>query len=246
MQGGLRRRFSRDVEKIVTEILREETKDHLRSVSNLGMARELGMYSSGTIPHFLVMVMSALYGPKNANIATLLHWSDMFLFNQGEDAVKRYGTFLPDTFSTPIGVEQLAEFYERYPNRRGLFPALRDDGFGVLNLVDLAHDYNTHRNLCIQTIVASNALNATTSVEANSIIKAHGFNAVEIIGTFLTHELTGNPGVDIAAKVEYVWTVNQSGHSSERIPVAKLSDGGKMSGPKTAIARIKSDFNLPE
>lgn len=244
VQGGLRRRFSREVERVVTEILRDEAKDHLRSVSNLGMARELGMYSSGTIPHFLIMVMSAIYGPKEANIATLQHWSDMFLLNQGQEAVKRYGTFLPDTFGTPVGVAQLAEFYKRYPERRGLFPALREDGFGIQAMINLALRYNRYHNLGISTLVPSNGLDNITSVGANQLIKAHGFNTVQIIGTHLTHNMTGNDGVDIVAKTEYVWHVDQFSRPSARIPVGKLSDGGKMSGPEEAIARIKSDFPL--
>lgn len=244
--AGLRREFSYEVSKKAAEIFQEIAGDYVRSVSDVRLAHELKYYCSGTIPHFLIQVMAALDGYREANISTLYHWSNMFLMGHGQEAKKRYGSWLPDTFTTKVGMDALVEFYKRYPDRRGLYGGVREDSMGTENFVPFVDKYNRKHNLGITTIVPSNGLNMETAHLAKEFVVKAGYNCTELIGTSISHDVTGHPGIDIVAKVVEVWRVDELGRPSRRIPVCKIGDGGKTSGPQVAVDEAYRVLRLNE
>lgn len=244
VQAGLRRQRSYEVAKKATEILLDTAKDYVRSISDVRLARELGYYCSGTIPHYLIQVLAALDGYGEGNISTMYHWSNMYLVGKGQEAIKRYGAFLPDTFKSKVGMDSLVEFYRRYPDRRGIFAGLREDSMGTEKFVPFVDAYNHEHNLGITTIVPSNGLTMETAHVAKDIVTSAGYNCTELIGTFITHDLTGHPGIDLVAKVEQVWRVDEVGRSGPRKNVCKIGDGGKTSGPQDAVEEAFRVLNL--
>jgi len=235
-EGGTRRRLSRTFQKEVLTILLEEAGGFLRSTSNPSLAYELGLWSYGTYPHAYVQLMAAIYGYQAANLMAFVHWYDVY---HG-----RLSNCLPDTFTTPVGLTSHRMFEKLFPQRAGNIRTFRNDSLPPEVFID-DHmlPYVRHRGIDPSevTIVHSDGMNKESTLRAAEYTRNAGFKPMFIIGTYLTYTISGNPGFDLAAKLEEVRLTPDS----DWIPVCKLSDEiEKRSGPGNSINQALEELGL--
>lgn len=225
-EGGTRRRLSRSFHKAVLQILKEEAGEFLRSTSNPSLAYELGLWTVGTYPHAFVQLMAAAYGYEMANIMALIHWTDVY----GD----KLGTMLTDTFTTAVGLKAHEEFENRFPQRVGWVRTFRNDSLPPQEYVDIMTAYCHRRGIdpATVTIIHSDSLDLESTKRAAEYTRKAGFKVMFIIGTYLTHTLSGHEGYDLKAQLVYV----RPNPDSEWIPVCKLSDVmAKRAGPDNSV-----------
>ena len=235
-EGGTRRRLSRAFHKEVLTILKEEAGPFLKATSNANLAYELNLPCYGTYPHAYVQLMAAIYGYKAANLMALIHWSDVY---RGA-----FASFLPDTFTTPIGLAAHEEFETLFPSRFGIFRTFRNDSLPYNIFVDnYMIPYAEKRGIAKKdiTIIHSDGMDLESTVKAADYTRKTGFNVSFIIGTYLTYTVSGHEGFDLAAKLEEV----RVAPSDQWIPVCKLSDSNdKQSGPGDSVVEAKKALHL--
>ncbi len=142
---GLRRRFSGDLEDIITSMAREEAK-YCVGTSNVYLAYKKNMLPTGTLAHELCMATAAFYGYRMANHILMNDWSDVFETD--------LGTMLIDTFTCDV-------FFENFTKKdAALFSSLRIDSGDEYKIGDQA--IKAYRSLGInpltKTLIFSNSL----------------------------------------------------------------------------------------
>lgn len=110
---GMRRRFSAEVEDMVTSILKEHAGTSLFGTSNVYYAMKHGIRVSGTHPHEWVQFHAAVYGYKMANYMAMEDWINVY---DGD-----LGTVLTDTYTTDV-------FMQNFSKKHALlFSSMRHD-----------------------------------------------------------------------------------------------------------------------
>lgn len=107
MEFGMRRRFSRDVEEKVCEILSKECPNCV-GTSTVYFAMKYGMRPMGTMAHELIMSTAAHTSPRDANYIVMENWGKVYDGN--------LGTVLTDTYTVDEFLRQfsrkLAKLYD--------------------------------------------------------------------------------------------------------------------------------------
>ena len=110
---GMRRRFSSEVEDLVTRVLCENGGKYFFGTSNVFYAMKHGIRVTGTHPHEWVQFHAAIYGYKMANYMAMEDWIDVY---DGD-----LGTVLTDTFTTDVFLQNFSK------KHAALFTSLRQD-----------------------------------------------------------------------------------------------------------------------
>lgn len=112
MEFGMRRRFSREVEEKVCEILANECPNCV-GTSTVYFAKKFGMRPLGTIAHETFMATAAVTSPKEANHIVMENWGKVYDGN--------LGTVLTDTYT-------VEEFLRQFSRKNAkLFDGVRHD-----------------------------------------------------------------------------------------------------------------------
>lgn len=224
---GTRRAFSVEVHRRVVEILKEylvtsPTSGGFISTSNMHLAQVYDLTPSGTMGHKSTMTIAGIEGVQSANHRLMESWDREFRGN--------LGTFLPDTYTTPVA---LRDFDSRYAR---LFDSIRHDSGNPIwftNLV-IAHYKSLKINPMSKTIIFSDALDIDRALQIAEYCKGK-IGCSFGIGTHLTNDVGAKP-LNIVIKVTRV----RKSSKHPWVPVVKLSDTpGKISGDPEIAAITK-------
>lgn len=176
---GMRRRFSGEVEDLVTALLKEHGGESLFGTSNMYYAMKHGLRVTGTHPHEWVQFHGAIYGYKMANYMSMEHWIDVY---DGD-----LGTVLTDTYTTDVF---MLNFSKKHAN---LFTSLRHDSGDPLLFTDkaLARYAELRIDPKIKYIVFSDSLNVPKAVKIKEYCDGK-IGATFGIGTNLTNDVGNN------------------------------------------------------
>lgn len=205
---GMRRRFSSEVEDMVTGLLKEHAGKSLFGTSNVYFAMKHGIRVTGTHPHEWVQFHAAIYGYKMANYMAMEDWINVY---DGD-----LGTVLTDTYTTKVFMQNFSKKHAM------LFTSLRHDSGDPLKFVDMA--IARYKELKINPefkyLVFSDGLTIPKAVEIKEYCEGK-IPATFGVGTNLTNDV-GNDTVpmNIVMKlVECQISPTQKWHHS-----VKLSD----------------------
>lgn len=225
LQFGLRRRLSGWWERRITQIAKDEMPKNMIAVSNVALARELGMSWGGTNAHELYSGFYALCGnvdaaAKIAQYNVLTKWQSLY--------PEQLRVMLPDTFGSK-------QFLERLPrdiaqNFRG---ARQDSGdpivFGNM-LIDMYKRYDIDPRQ--KTVLFSDGLTVAEMLRLYDAFSDE-INVLFGWGTNLTFDTMYLKPISIVMKL-----VEANG-----FPAVKLSDNlAKAVGEARAVARAKEIF----
>lgn len=121
---GMRRRFSLEIEDLVTKLLKEHSGTNFFGTSNMYLAMKHGLKVSGTHPHEWIQFHGAIYGYKMANYMAMEHWIDVY---DGD-----LGTVLTDTYTTDVFMKNFSKKHAM------LFTSLRHDSGDPILFIDKA------------------------------------------------------------------------------------------------------------
>lgn len=173
---GMRRRFSSEVEEMVTEILKEHAGEYFYGTSNVYYAMKQHVRVTGTHPHEWVQFHGAIYGYKMANYMAMEDWINVY---DGD-----LGTVLTDTFTTDVFLRNFSK------KHAALFTSLRQDSGEPTAFIDKVLDKYRSLRIDPQTkyLVFSDALD----VEKAAAIKDYCRGKIRAtfgIGTNLTNDV---------------------------------------------------------
>lgn len=226
---GMRRRFSGEVEDLVTGLLKEYGGDSLFGTSNMYYAMKHGLRVTGTHPHEWVQFHGAIYGYKMANYMSMEHWIDVY---DGD-----LGTVLTDTYTTDVF---MLNFSKKHAN---LFTSLRHDSGDPLLFTDkaLARYAELRIDPTIKYIVFSDSLNIPKAVKIKEYCDGK-IGATFGIGTNLTNDVGNNiKPLNIVMKL-FKCRMSKSQPWQDCV---KLSDvAGKHTGSENEIRLAKETLGI--
>jgi nicotinate phosphoribosyltransferase len=223
MDFGTRRRFSYQTQSSVVDRMKGATG--FLGTSNVHLALKHGVPAKGTSAHEMVMGLSALYGPRGANLAWLKIWSEHF---QGLN-----GIALTDTFTTDVFLRDFGTYYAR------LFDGVRQDSgcpFEWGNKM-ITHYQLLGINSKSKTAVFSDGLDTDLFIRLTETFRNY-FNVIGGIGTHLSNDVGVKP-LNIVIKLIEA----DLGRGMKN--VVKLSDNaGKHTGDVQEIALVKQELGI--
>ena len=226
---GMRRRFSGEVEDLVTGLLKEYGGDSLFGTSNMYYAMKHGLRVTGTHPHEWVQFHGAIYGYKMANYMSMEHWIDVY---DGD-----LGTVLTDTYTTDVF---MLNFSKKHAN---LFTSLRHDSGDPLLFTDkaLARYAELRIDPKIKYLVFSDSLDVPKAVKIKEYCSGK-IGATFGIGTNLTNDVGNNiKPLNIVMKL-FKCRMSKSQPWQDCI---KLSDvAGKHTGNENEIRLAKETLGI--
>ena len=176
---GMRRRFSSEIEDIVTGLLKQHAGKSLFGTSNMYYAMKHGLKVSGTHPHEWIQFHGAVYGYKMANYMGMEHWIDVY---DGD-----LGTVLTDTYTTDIFLQNFSKKHAM------LFSSVRHDSGDPFDFTDkvIARYKELKIDPMLKYIVYSDGLNVEKAVEIAQYCEGKT-RATFGIGTNLTCDVGNN------------------------------------------------------
>ena len=175
MEFGMRRRFSRDVEEKVCEVLANECPNCV-GTSTVYFAKLFGMRPLGTIAHETFMATAAVTSPKEAKHIVMENWSKVYDGN--------LGTVLTDTYT-------VEEFLRQFSRKNAkLFDGVRHDSGDPIEFGEkIIKKYESYGiDPMSKTIIFSDSLDFNKCVE----LKKHFEGRIKTsfgIGTNLTNDI---------------------------------------------------------
>lgn len=226
---GMRRRFSFDVEDMVTGILKEHAQDSLFGTSNVYMAFKHNIKVTGTHPHEWVQFHGSIYGYKMANYMSMENWINVY---DGD-----LGTVLTDTYTTDMFLRNFSK------KHASLFTSLRHDSGDPYVFTDkvIARYEELKVNPKLKYIVFSDSLNVDKVIKIKNYC-GNRIGASFGIGTNLTADVGNNiKGMNIVMKLfRCKMTAKESWHEC-----VKLSDvEGKHTGSEKEIHIAQETLGL--
>lgn len=173
---GMRRRFSGDVEDMITGILKEHAGKSLYGSSNVYYAMKHGIRVTGTHPHEWVQFHAAIYGYKMANYMSMEDWINVY---DGD-----LGTVLTDTYTTDVFMRNFSKKHAM------LFTSLRQDSGDPYEFADKAvQRYKELKiNPMTKYLVFSDALDIPKAIEIKNYCEGK-IPATFGVGTNLTNDV---------------------------------------------------------
>lgn len=224
---GLRRRFSGELEDIVTDICNREAK-YCVGTSNVYLAQKYHMKPTGTLAHELIMASGAWYGYRMANHIIMKEWSDVF----GIDL----GTMLIDTFTCNV-------FFQNFTRKdAALFSSLRVDSGDEYEIADTAIEM--YQLLGIdptqKTLIFSNSLDFPKALAIQQYCGAR-IKASFGIGGNLTADVPGVKPSNIVMKLARCKMTDRMDWK----PCIKISDDlGKHMGPEEELKKAFIELGI--
>lgn len=226
---GTRRRYSYDNQLEVVKDLKSiftNKNPFLVGTSNVLIAKELDLTPIGTNAHEWYMFHAVEYGYTKANYQALENWTKVF---QGD-----LGIALPDTFTTDVFFRSFNTKFSK------LYDGVRQDSDDPYAFADkaVAHYNSINIDLGSKTIVFSDNLNKTKSVELTKYSKSLGIKSSCGIGTNFSNDVGVKP-LNMVIKlsqvlVDGIW-----------IDVVKLSDSEtKHTGTEKEIQLCKDTLRI--
>lgn len=175
MEFGMRRRFSREVEKKVCEILATECPNCV-GTSTVYFAKSLNIKPLGTIAHETFMATGAFTSPKEANHIVMENWGKVYDGN--------LGTVLTDTYTVD-------EFLRQFSKKNAkLFDGVRHDSGDPIEFGEkIIKKYQSYGiDPMSKTIIFSDALDFERCAE----LKKYFDGRIKLsfgIGTNLTNDI---------------------------------------------------------
>ncbi len=176
---GMRRRFSADVEDLVTQLLKEHAGNSLFGTSNVYFAMKHHLKVTGTHPHEWVQFHAAIYGYKMANYMAMEDWINVY---DGD-----LGTVLTDTYTTDVFVQNFSKKHAM------LFTSMRHDSGDPFAFVEktIKRYQELKINPMLKYIVFSDSLTIPKAVEIKEYCEGR-IPATFGIGTNLTNDVGNN------------------------------------------------------
>ncbi|MDO5035695.1 MAG: nicotinate phosphoribosyltransferase [Porphyromonas sp.] len=173
---GMRRRYSYDVEDLVTQLLKEHAPTALFGTSNVHLAMKHNLRVAGTHPHEWVQFHGATYGYKMANYMAMEDWVNVY---DGD-----LGTVLTDTFTTKVFLQNFSK------KHASLFTSVRHDSGDPYRFVDqvIARYEELRINPKLKYIVFSDSLDIPRAMEILNYCEGK-IPATFGIGTNLTNDV---------------------------------------------------------
>lgn len=173
---GMRRRFSGDVEDIITGILKEYAGNSLYGSSNVYYAMKHGIRVTGTHPHEWVQFHGAIYGYKMANYMSMEDWINVY---DGD-----LGTVLTDTYTTDVFMRNFSKKHAM------LFTSLRQDSGDPYEFADkaVARYKELKINPMTKYLVFSDALDIPKAIDIKNYCEGK-IPATFGVGTNLTNDV---------------------------------------------------------
>lgn len=217
---GMRRRFSYEVEDLVTHIMKEKAGRSLFGTSNVHFAHKYGLKVSGTHPHEWIQFHGAIYGYKMANYMSMENWIKVY---DGD-----LGTVLTDTYTTDIF---LRNFSKKHAH---LYSSLRQDSGDPFSFIDKVIQRYGELRVDPQTkyIIFSDALTPEKAIAIKHACEGK-IGCTFGIGTNLTNDTnSGYPPCNIVMKL---WRCKMIA-KEPWLECVKLSDvKGKTTGDETEV-----------
>lgn len=229
---GTRRRYSREIQKSVSRILKSHGGDFFAGTSNVSLAMSLGMAPVGTMAHEWIMAAAACDGYVLANNMALRRWWEMY-GRYEELMIGLSDTFTSDAFFSDGYILRTSEIIaEKYRGVR------QDSGDPLLFLEKACSFYNECGvNAKEKTIVFSDALNVEKVMEINEACDGR-VKDVYGIGTNFTNNLDVEP---LNMVIKLVAIDDGLGW----VPTVKLSDdAGKTLGPDDEVNKCMRALGL--
>lgn len=227
---GMRRRFSSEVEELVTRLMKEHAPTALFGTSNVYFAMKHGVRVTGTHPHEWVQFHGAIYGYKMANYMAMEDWINVY---DGD-----LGTVLTDTFTTDVFLRNFSKKHAM------LFTSVRHDSGDPYSFVDkvIARYRELRIDPKLKYIVFSDSLNIPKALEIRD------YCGTKIPATFgVGTNLTNDVGNAIKPRNIVMKLVNCK--MSEKQPwqkCVKLSDvSGKHTGDPDEIRLAQRTLGIP-
>lgn len=208
-----RRRFSYDIEDLITKRMKETAK-YCTGTSNVYLAMKYDMTPIGTMNHFSIAFVASQFGYRMANYKAMENWVDVF------DGY--LGTYLTDLLTNDI-------FFKNFSRKHAcLFAGIRHDSGDELVFVDKA--VKRYHELGIdpmtKTIIFSNALDMPKYKKIAEYCKGK-INCSAGIGTNLACDIPGVKPANIVMKLMKA----RMNEKQEWVNCIKLSDDlGKAMG----------------
>lgn len=228
---GMRRRFSYDVEDLITRVMKEHAPNSFFGTSNVHFAHKYNLNVSGTHPHEWIQFHGAMFGYKMANYMAMENWINVY---DGD-----LGTVLTDTYTTDVFLRNFSKKHAQ------LYTSLRHDSGNPIAFVDKAiKRYKELRvDPGIKYIIFSDGLNVERAAE----IKHYCQNQIRCtfgIGTNLTNDTGCSlPPSNIVMKL---WQCKMT-EKEEWSRCVKLSDAhGKYTGEPEEIALAKRTLGIED
>ena len=225
-QFGLRRRFSSLWERKITEVLLNETT-FLTGVSNVWLARELGVEAQGTNAHELPMAAYAYarsksnFDARNSVYQVLSDWQELY----GQKAL----IMLPDAYGTDAFLRKLPDNFAY--DWRGF---RQDSGDAVAFGEKIIAYYESFGNIDPREklIIFSDGLNKEKMLELYQHFNGR-INVAFGVGTDLTNDMGLIKALSLVMKLSSV----------NGLPTVKLSDNiAKATGDRAEIEVAKRIF----
>jgi nicotinate phosphoribosyltransferase len=225
-QFGLRRRFSSLWERKITEVLLSETS-FLTGVSNVWLARELGVEAQGTNAHELPMAAYAYarsksnFDARNSVYKVLSDWQELY----GQKAL----IMLPDAYGTDAFLRKLPDNFAY--DWRGF---RQDSGDAVAFGEKIIAFYESFGNIDPREklIIFSDGLNKEKMLELYQHFNGR-INVAFGVGTDLTNDMGLIKALSLVMKLSSV----------NGLPTVKLSDNiAKATGDREEIEVAKRIF----
>ena len=227
---GMRRRFSAEIEDLVTKLLKEHSGENFFGTSNVYFAYKHGLRVSGTHPHEWIQFHGAMFGYKMANYMAMEDWINVY---DGD-----LGTVLTDTYTTDVFMRNFSKKHAM------LFTSLRHDSGDPLCFTEkvIARYRELRVDPTIKYIIFSDSLDPERAIEIANYCKGR-IGASFGIGTNLSNDV-GN-GVRPMNIVMKLWKCKMT--EKERWhPCVKLSDvDGKHTGEPEEIELAQRTLGLP-
>lgn len=226
---GMRRRFSYEVEDLVTQIMKEKAGNSLYGTSNVHFAHKHGLKVSGTHPHEWIQFHGAIYGYKMANYMSMENWIRVY---DGD-----LGTVLTDTYTTDIF---LRNFSRKHAH---LYSSLRHDSGDPFSFIDkvIARYQELRINPQTKYIIFSDGLDPEKAIEIKRACEGR-IDCTFGIGTNLTNDTnSGLPPCNIVMKL---WQCKMTDKESW-IECVKLSDAyGKTTGESEEVELARRTLKI--
>ena len=227
---GMRRRFSAEIEDLVTKLLKEHSGENFFGTSNVYFAYKHGLRVSGTHPHEWIQFHGAMFGYKMANYMAMEDWINVY---DGD-----LGTVLTDTYTTDVFMRNFSKKHAM------LFTSLRHDSGEPLCFTEkvIARYRELRVDPTIKYIIFSDSLDPERAIEIANYCRGR-IGASFGIGTNLSNDV-GN-GVRPMNIVMKLWKCKMT--EKERWhPCVKLSDvDGKHTGEPEEIELAQRTLGLP-
>lgn len=229
-QFGLRRRFSSLWERRMTEVLLDKTK-FLTGVSNVWLARELGVEAQGTNAHELPMAAYAYarsksnFDARNSVYKVLSDWQELY----GQKAL----IMLPDAYGTDAFLKKLPDNFAY--DWRGF---RQDSGDAIAFGEKIIAYYESFGNIDPheKLIIFSDGLNKEKMLELYQHFNGR-INVAFGVGTDLSNDMGLIKALSLVMKLSEV----------NGLPTVKLSDNiAKATGDRTEIEVAKRIFGYHE